>query len=121
MRRYRFDPGDGRPVEAFGSREVAASPIQHEPARLVATALRVGAGGEIGGHEATLDQLFLVIEGEGWVAGPDGVRLPIATGEAAFWYAGEHHGAGSNAGMSAVVLEGEGLEPDAHLRAFDDA
>ncbi|MEJ2288790.1 MAG: hypothetical protein P8Y02_09135 [Deinococcales bacterium] len=121
MRRYRFDPSAGRPVEAHGSHEVTASPLQHTPARLVATALHVDAGGELGAHEAPVDQLFLVVAGEGWAAGPDGARRPLIAGEAAFWHAGEYHGAGSATGMRVVVLEGEGLEPDAHLRAFDDA
>lgn len=121
MRRYRFDPRGGRRVEAFGSSDVTATPLQHTPARLVVTALRVEAGGRVGEHEATLDQLFLVVEGHGWVAGPDGARLPLGAGEAAFWHAGEHHGAGSDTGMSVIVLEGEGLEPQAHLRVLDDA
>ena len=36
------------------------------------------AGGVIGPHEAGFGQLFLVLDGTGWVAGQDGRRVPLA-------------------------------------------
>jgi len=39
----------------------------------------------IGRHEAATHQLLCVVTGEGWVSGPDGNRIPIAVGRAAFW------------------------------------
>ncbi len=121
MQRFRFDPERGHAVTAHDSRGVRAAPVQHDPALLVVTALDIVAGGEIGAHEAPVDQLFLVVAGEGWVAGPDGRAVPIHTGEAAFWRAGDRHGAGSSTGMRALVLEGDGLDPDARLEALADA
>ena len=120
MQRYRFDPERGRAVAAHGSRAVRAGPVQHSPALLVVTALHIAPHGEIGAHEAPVDQLFLVVEGEGWVAGVDGRPSPVRAGEAAFWRAGERHGAGSSVGMRAVVLEGDGLDPDARLEVLGD-
>ena len=121
MQRYRFDPEQGHAVAAHGSRAVRAGPVQHSPALLVVTALHVAADGEIGAYEAPVDQLFLVVQGEGWVAGPDGRPAPLRAGEAAFWRAGERHGAGSSTGMQAFVLEGDGLDPDARLEVLSDA
>lgn len=121
MRRYRFDPERGHAVTAYDSRGVRAGPVQHDPALVVLTALHVAADGEIGAHEAPVDQLFLVVAGEGWVAGPDGRSVAIRAGEAAFWRAGERHGAGSPSGMRAIVVEGDGLDPDARLEALADA
>lgn len=37
----------------------------------------VAAGGEIGRHPATRDQLFVVVAGKGSVCGGDGVWQPI--------------------------------------------
>lgn len=120
MHRYRFDPTQGRLVTAHGSRGVRAGPVQHTPARLVVTALAFGPEGELGAHEAPVDQLFLVLTGRGWVAGPDGRREACAEGEAAFWNAGERHAAGTASGMTALVLEGEGLRPGVHLDTAGD-
>jgi hypothetical protein len=50
-----------------------------------------------------------VVTGEGWVSGPDGNRIPITVGRAAFWGRGEEHEAGTDLGLTAVVLEGEDL------------
>jgi quercetin dioxygenase-like cupin family protein len=121
VQRFRFDPERGHAVSAYDSRGVRAAPVQHDPALLVVTALDIGPNGEIGAHEAPVDQLFLVVGGEGWVAGPDGRSAAIHAGEAAFWRAGERHGAGSPSGMRALVLEGDGLDPDARLEALADA
>ena len=58
------------------------------------TCLTVEPGGVIGTHPAVGTQLFLTITGEGWVAGPDGERVPITTGWGVRWEAGENHTCG---------------------------
>lgn len=115
MRRYRFDRSGAERVDAHGSRGVYARGVQHLPARLVVTGLWLEPAAEIGAHAAPLDQLLLVFEGAGWAAGAEGRREPIAAGQAVFWRAGERHAVGSRSRMAALVLEGEGLDPDAHL------
>ena len=67
--------------------------------------LRVAAGGEIGRHPATVDQLFIVVAGSGLVCGDDEVWHPIGTGEAALWTAGEEHTTRADADLTAVVIE----------------
>ncbi len=71
----------------------------------------IAAGGNLGRHPASSPQLFLVVAGEGWVSGADGVRMPIRAGEAAFWEPGEGHESGSERGMTVMVLEAETLDP----------
>lgn len=115
MRRYRCDRAGSHPVQAYGSHGVHARGIQHAPARLVVTSVWLEAGGEIGSHEAPVDQLFLVLEGTGWAEGEGGARSRVSAGEALFWQAGEVHAIVSEEGLAALVLEGEGLDPDAHL------
>jgi hypothetical protein len=53
--------------------------------------------------------LLCVVTGEGWVSGPDGNRIPIAVGRAAFWGRGEEHETGTDTGLTAIVLEGQDL------------
>lgn len=74
---------------------------------------------ELGAHEATMPQLFLVVSGAGWVSGADGVCVPIAEGTAAFFARGERHASGSDGAMTAVVVEAESLDPAEFLAEID--
>ena len=69
--------------------------------------MQIGSNGVIGYHQASFPQLFLVVEGKGWVRGEVEDRIPIERGEAAYWEAGEWHESGSVTGMSAIVIEVE--------------
>jgi quercetin dioxygenase-like cupin family protein len=70
-------------------------------------------GGEIGPHEAGFGQLFVAVSGEGWVAGGDGERLPLAEGQAAFIRRGETHSKGSETGLTALMVQVRDLSPPA--------
>ncbi len=120
MQRFRADREAARAVEAYGSRGTVALAVQHSAARLVVTRLWIEPEGEIGSHEAPVDQLFLVIAGSGWALDSGGGRTPLTAGQAVFWRAGERHGVVAGEGLSAVVLEGEGLVPDAHLAPLEE-
>ena len=58
-----------------------------------------------------MPQILAVLEGSGEVSGADGVAEPIGPGEAVFWRQGEEHETMSAAGLTALILEGDGLEP----------
>jgi len=58
----------------------------------------------LGRHPTNLWQLFMVIEGSGWVAGEDNVLHAISAGEAVVWHPGEEHKSGSATGMSVLIL-----------------
>jgi hypothetical protein len=72
--------------------------------------IRIGAGGLVGRHPSGCQQLFLVVEGAGWVSGGNGRREPIAAGEAVAWEEGEEHESGSDEGMTALVVEATRLD-----------
>jgi quercetin dioxygenase-like cupin family protein len=76
-----------------------------------AAIFRVAPGGRIARHPATYPQILAVLAGSGAVSGGDGVEEPIEAGEAVFWQAGEEHETSSVAGLTALIVEGEGLEP----------
>jgi hypothetical protein len=65
-----------------------------------------GPGQYVGSHATSVNQLFCVVSGDGWVTGAEGVQTPITAGEAAHWRVGEVHAAGTEATMSAIVVEG---------------
>ena len=94
----------------FGSQSTSFVPILR-PGAVGVACIRVGAGGVIGAHQARVKQLFLLVEGEGWVRSGSGVPIPIKTGQAALWDAGEDHESGSATGLVAIVIEGSDLDP----------
>ena len=73
--------------------------------------VRFGPGGKIGAHPAGFGQLFLVIEGSGWVSGADGRRVEIFAGQGAYFARGEMHSKGSDVGMTAIMIQVKELQP----------
>jgi quercetin dioxygenase-like cupin family protein len=82
-----------------------------EGAPIQAAIFRVAPGGRLLGHSATFPQIFAVLEGSGHVTGEDGMDEPISAGEAVFWRKGEEHGTASVAGLTALIIEGDGVSP----------
>jgi len=68
------------------------------------------AGGVVGYHQATVEQLYIVVQGEGWVTGTDRERISIKSGEGVIWDKGEWHESGSESGMLALVVESETID-----------
>ena len=105
MQLFTFDRSEHE-VTGHGSVGVHATRIAQYAETARATCLSVAPGGVIGTHPAGAHQVLLVVAGSGWVAGSDGRRVPIATGQAASWAPGEEHTTGSDVGLTAVALEG---------------
>ena len=76
-----------------------------------AAVFRFAPGGRLVRHPATVPQILAVLEGNGEVSGSDGIAQPIGPGEAVFWEAGEEHETTSATGLTALILEGDALEP----------
>jgi quercetin dioxygenase-like cupin family protein len=115
MERLRFDA-----EAAFTPRDerlegVTVAPLT-PPGSVQAAVFRLAAGGRIARHRATVPQILVVLEGEGHVSGADGEFEPIAAGEAVFWSASEEHETVSDGGLTALVLEAEGLTPSRRPR-----
>jgi len=104
MRIIEYGAQQGTEITSFGSSGVRFRPLTRTDHGGVAI-MRVAAGGEIGRHPATVDQLFVVISGRGRVCGGDGLLQPIAAGQAALWVAGEEHTTRADEPLVAVVVE----------------
>ena len=114
MERFRFGSD-----AAFAPREellqgvtVAplSTPIGHSSA-FQAAVFRIAPGGRIARHPATYPQILAVLEGTGTVVGAEGNVEDISAGHAVFWAQGEEHETTTAAGLTALIIEGDGLEP----------
>jgi quercetin dioxygenase-like cupin family protein len=128
MRLFSFEPNNGRPltqwVDAKGvphrvdpkTSKVVISPIfgSESPSHLAC--FHIGKGGFVPRHPTVGPQLFAVVSGSGWVSGDDGEKVPIRTGQAAFWEPGESHESGTDEGMLVIVVQGSDLDPAKHMR-----
>ena len=69
MKIYRFDVDVGKEIEQFGSVKAIVSRILHLEDKAEISSVYIRPGGNIGRHRAVVPQLFLVVQGEGWVSG----------------------------------------------------
>lgn len=102
----RFDEEVSISVSADGSR-FRIGPLTNDGARVRVQLIYLPPDGRIARHEASSPQLLAVVHGEGWVSGADGQRRDLRAGWGAHWDAGEAHETGSDAGLTAVCIEGE--------------
>lgn len=105
IRIFSFDAGQALPIEHYASIGASSVDLAHGSGAAHAYAIHFEPGGSIGPHPAGFDQLFLVVQGSGWVVGADGVRLAVDHGCGAFIPNGEVHSKGSEAGMLAVMIQ----------------
>jgi hypothetical protein len=111
MKLFRFDAGVGQAIGNFGSVNLVFSRIVRPNADVRISCMHLGAQGKVGDHQAATPQLFLVVQGEGWVRGAARDLIPITVGTAAFWEKDEWHESGTETGMTAIVIESEALDP----------
>ena len=100
-----FGPDRAAHVTEYASRGASAQALVDGAGEAHVYAVHLVAGGEIGAHPAGLGQLWLVVRGEGWVAGADGVRHPVKTGMGAVIARGEVHAKGSDNGCVAIMIQ----------------
>ena len=121
MKFYQFGSQVGRPITAFDSVNVVITPIQRALREVQIGCLHIEPQGRVGYHQAVGPQLFLVVQGNGWVRAERKERTPISAGMAAFWSDGEWHESGSESGMTVIVIEGETLDPAQYLTDAQEA
>lgn len=109
MEIFQFDRRE-KVIERYGSAGLHATQVAACHGEVQVTCLALAVGGVIGTHPATGTQLFLVVAGEGWVAGPDGQRVPVSAGFGARWAAGEEHTSGTETGLMALAVEGDAID-----------
>lgn len=111
MKIYRFDATVGQKIDVFDSVNFVLSKVAHLTAETRVSCAYLGADGKIGYHQAVVDQLLLIVRGEGWVRGEAEERIPVTVGHAVYWQQGEWHETTTDAGVMAMVIESEALNP----------
>jgi quercetin dioxygenase-like cupin family protein len=105
MQLMSFGPDRATPIIEYSSRHASAVALASGQGEAHVYCLHLDAAGEIGAHEAGFDQLFLVVEGSGWVSGSDGRRQPLAQAQGALIARGEVHAKGTESGMTAIMVQ----------------
>jgi quercetin dioxygenase-like cupin family protein len=128
MRMFSFDANSGKPLtqwtDAKGvshrvdpkTSKVVISPVLMSQSASRFACFHIGKGGFIPRHPTTEPQLFVVVEGSGWVSGDDGRKVPIQANQAAYWAPGEVHESGTDAGMKVIIAHADPLDPAMFMR-----
>lgn len=111
MKIFRFDLEVGQGVEQFGNVKAIISKILHLENEAAISSVYIRPNGKLGHHQAVTSQLFLLVQGEGWIRGETEEKLAVREGWAIFWEQGEWHESGTETGMTAVIIEGINIDP----------
>jgi quercetin dioxygenase-like cupin family protein len=112
LERLRFDPDVAfapRDELLHGVTVAPLSPPISQGSPCQAAIFRIAAGGRLARHPASYPQILAVMEGSGEVSGASGAAEPISAGEAVFWETGEEHETTTAVGLTALIIEGDGL------------
>jgi quercetin dioxygenase-like cupin family protein len=112
----RFDKSVATAVESYGARSTTSVHLGSGSGESHAYVLHFEAGGEIGEHETGFGQLFVVVDGAGWVVSASD-RHEVGIGDAVFLPRGVMHAKGSESGMTAVMIQMENLAPGGPSRS----
>jgi quercetin dioxygenase-like cupin family protein len=111
MKIFCFDPEVGQEIEQFGSVKAIIAKILHLENEAAISGVYIRPNGKLGHHQAVTSQLFLLVQGDGWVRGETEEKVIVHEGQAIFWEQGEWHESGSEKGMTAVIIEGIHIDP----------
>jgi hypothetical protein len=73
--------------------------------------IRFDPGGSICCYPAVAPQLFLIVPGEEWVRGIASDQTRIKAGQAAYWEKESGHESGTEAGLTAMIIERVHIDP----------
>ncbi|WP_213421230.1 cupin domain-containing protein [Bhargavaea massiliensis] len=109
MKLFEFDVTKAKRVTHGGS-DFTIQPFVRSGGRCQTALMTLGNNGVIGYHQAAVPQLLVVLAGSGTVCNEEKRHVPVREGSAVFWDRGEWHETRSAKGMTALVIEGEGLK-----------
>lgn len=110
MELFRFGEETGNHFTHYDSNFIMSRLlITQKPTRI--GCMHLEANGLIGFHQASVPQLLLIVDGQGWVRSDDLEKVHVQKGDAAFWVIGEGHETGTDTGLTAIVIEAEELSP----------
>lgn len=114
MKIFRFGRETGKSVTHFDSTFMMSRIVVAEHPTHIGC-MHLESKGVIGLHQAMVEQLLLIVAGEGWVRGDTPDALPVAVGDAIFWDAHEWYETKTDTGLTAIVIESDGLNPGHYM------
>ena len=116
MEIFRFDLDVADRITVYDSHAIGFARVLKSVQGANVGVMHIDAGGVVGYHQAIGQQLFMIVQGSGWVTGTDRMHVHVEPGQAAFWIDAEWHESGSDTGMLAVLIEAASLEPAEFMR-----
>lgn len=110
MELYRFDKESGKKITQFNSNFVMTRILQTNQDAHIGC-MHLDQNGIVGYHQAVVPQLLLVLSGEGYVRGEKEEYIKVQSGDAVYWQKDEWHKTKTDNGLTALVIESEGLNP----------
>jgi hypothetical protein len=111
MKIYRFDPEVGKEDEPFGSVKAIIARVLQLDNKAEVNAVYIHPGEHVTVQQAMTQQLFLIVNGEGWVKNVSGEKKTVRQGQAIFWGESELPESGTEAGMTAVIIGNIDIDP----------
>lgn len=118
MKIFRIESEKGFEIREHGSTNVFLSSVIDVDRSATIHWMRFDPRGSVGGRYLASPQIFLIVEGEGWVKSNNPEPIPVMVGDGVFWDTGEWHEAGSESGMVVILVESKLPDPASFLTRF---
>lgn len=97
-------------IDSYDSLAISYSKIIKTTESASIGCMYIEPNGVIGYHKAPVSQIFLVVDGRGWVAGEDEKKVAISKGQGVWWNKDEGHISGSKHGMTAIIIQSPDID-----------
>jgi len=111
MKFFRFDPEVGKDNGQFGSVKAIIARVLQLDGRAEISAVYLHPSEHVSVQQEMTQQLFLLVDGEGWVRNNSGKKKTVKQGQAIFWGESELSESGTESGMTAVIIGNINIDP----------
>ena len=114
MEFYTFGKESGKQIAKFQS-DFIMSRILLTDKEINIGCMHLDENGIVGYHQAVVPQLLLVVSGQADVRNEEDTYFNIKPGDAVFWEKDEWHETKSETGLTAIVIQGNELNPALYM------
>ncbi|KQL54931.1 MULTISPECIES: cupin domain-containing protein [Heyndrickxia] len=114
MQIYNFSKDNGKKIGIFNSNFIMSRIIETNKGAHIGC-MYLEENGIIGYHQATIPQLLLILDGEGYVCDEKKEYFKVRSGDSIFWEKNEWHETKTETGLTAIVIESEELNPSLYM------
>ncbi|MGD8403790.1 MAG: hypothetical protein PVJ21_09030 [Anaerolineales bacterium] len=111
MKIFNFDLEVGEKDEPFGSVKAIIARVLQLDNKAEVNAVYIHPGEHVRVQQLMTQQMFLLVDGAGWVKDVSGKKKPVKQGQAIFWGESELPESGAESGMTAVIIGNIDIDP----------